>query len=307
MELTVLWFCILALQVGFTLKVVFLVVSFLQSQQWSLHSTLEKVARVGKHHRTQFLTWWKQTGPTNSRRDQELDRMRCNWIRVVWPVILFTSMLRLFVRQLQLYHGEQNGGEFDYALVVIASFALVLTSCPCLINPRCQDVWYLGSVLEIASSLSQLSFNRQLQTLGNTFAAQQQADPGTVAFNLLGLWEADGFVTCEYDQVLDAHVGSMVVVKRAIIPSTLTQSNLQNLDESRGNQSSDSLGFVALTLGQAHSRRSSRSSRSGSSPSRSKRFNRSQQPASPFQGSGCTERGAISALHELRLDSKACL
>eukprot|EP00438_Fugacium_kawagutii_P009548 Skav219886 [mRNA] locus=C9347913:2088:3575:- [translate_table: standard] len=153
------------------------------------------------------------------------------------------------------------------------------------------------NVLEIASSLSQPSFNRQLQSLVNTLADQPEAakDVAPVTFNFLGLWEAEGLVTFEYDQALDASVGSMVVVRRSI-PSTLTESNLQNLDDS-GMPSPQTLGFATLPIGQSTLRSHRSRSRSGSS----RRFNRS--PASPSQG--CTERGAIRELHQL--DSKVCL
>eukprot|EP00438_Fugacium_kawagutii_P020850 Skav222232 [mRNA] locus=scaffold3339:48679:50427:+ [translate_table: standard] len=572
MEASVLWFCIVTLQAGFTLKVMFLVVSFLHSHKWSVHSMLAMAAGDGKDYRTQFLKWWKPTAPSNSRSERELDRMRCSRIRILWPVVLVGTMLRLITRQVSLSSGEQGDNEFDYLCVVMASFALVLTSFPGLINPRCQDVWYVVSmltadvsvlisaseeyrldiliafslparfmfavlakqtpcvvfcvllhlvqalaiarlkvvidtaysvralvglfvfmfvgiigvrrllqenaflkvdlqertvelgavssllsvcydavlevdhdlrlthdsrqlsamllsapkpgglsgeafldfftekdrlriseqvlsskrsdtgnlastsvvalnadmldsdrshvkvelfcaqfrnladekcflvglreiqdteasagavaetsslpsddalmvvfdmyhfdvysmsgkmqelchqglggfpdtILEIASGPSQLTFGQQLQTSGNTFAYQHEAAASTVTFNFLGLWEAEGFVTFEYDQVLEARVGSMVVVKRSL-PSTLTESNLRNLDGSRGIQSPQTLGFATLAMGQSTSRSHRSRSRSGSSRS-SRRFHRS--PASPR----CTERGAISELHEL--------
>lgn len=143
MEASVLWFCIVA--AGFTLKVIFLVVSFL-SQQWSVHSILATAARVGKDYRTQLL-WWKQT--PSSRSDRELDRMRCRWIRILWPVLLVSSMLRLT----WLSSGQHVDNEFDYTLVAVASFALLLTSFPSLINPRWQDVWYVVFALTIDASV----------------------------------------------------------------------------------------------------------------------------------------------------------
>lgn len=135
MEDSVLWFCILTLLLGFALKFIFLAVSL-----FSDRSSPSMLALEAKRYVLQLWKWWRQ--PLDGRSEQQLDQTRCSWTRVLWRLAAAIAMFRLIVRQVR---GREDTTPWDWnwSIVAQAIFGLVLTSFPQLINPRCQDFWYV--------------------------------------------------------------------------------------------------------------------------------------------------------------------
>eukprot|EP00435_Cladocopium_sp_Y103_P052986 s1106_g16.t2 len=133
---------------GALLRLIFLLFSFFGSKKWSTHLTL---ASCSKCH-LQIQNWWKRQTNNNkgtgrngcSRNDQELDVMRCNWTRRFWSVVFVIAVYRLVHKQIVLAL-DQDGisADFDLTILLVGIFGIVLSSFPCLINPKSQDFWYV--------------------------------------------------------------------------------------------------------------------------------------------------------------------
>eukprot|EP00438_Fugacium_kawagutii_P002773 Skav202257 [mRNA] locus=scaffold1417:369747:372166:+ [translate_table: standard] len=145
MEDSVLWFCIVTLLLGFALKLIFLAVSL-----FSERSSFSLLALEAKRSVFQHWRWWKQ--PLDGRSQQQLDQTRCSWTRVLWRLAAAIAMFRLIVRQVR---GREDTTPWDWnwSIVAQAIFGLVLTSFPQLINPRCQDFWYVVVMVTIDASI----------------------------------------------------------------------------------------------------------------------------------------------------------
>ena len=162
-----------------------------------------------------------------------------------------------------------------------------------LLNLGSQD-----TILDLASMDTQTSLCQQLQHLGN--AAQHLESPdgpseipaATVTFDFLGLGEVKAVVSIEYDQLLDALVGSMVIrnsTAAASAASALTESNLRKLPSNAAGGASGASG--ASGRGGRGGRGRGRSERSHGSSRRSSCSSRGSSGSSP-----ATATGAISEL-----------
>eukprot|EP00438_Fugacium_kawagutii_P012154 Skav200040 [mRNA] locus=scaffold337:229125:230747:+ [translate_table: standard] len=144
MERSVLWFCSVTLQMGFAVKLTFLAVSFLFGR--SSASTCAS----SKRYILQLLKFWKE--PLDGRTEKQLDQTRCGWTRLMWRMVATMAMIRLIVRQVRLWEDMEVSGVWDWSILISATFGLLFTSFPTLINPRCQDLWYVVIMLTLDAS-----------------------------------------------------------------------------------------------------------------------------------------------------------
>ena len=141
METAVVEYGTFIVQAGALLKLIVLLFSFCESQRWSIRSALTS----GRTYLVQLKQWCNQGLEQQDRSQQELDMQRCKWTHRLWSVVFMLSLLRLFLRQFDM--GGLALQEHDFTILIFALLSLLVSSCPGLINPRSQDVWYMVTIL----------------------------------------------------------------------------------------------------------------------------------------------------------------
>ena len=144
---------ILVLQLGFLLRLIQLVVSFLQANAWSLRSMVARGNQKWREQWNNITRQYLEEADASDHSGQELARMRCSWTRTTWWVFLTINLPRLLLRQVRRSPGDQTGEEFEIGLVWVCAMGLVIVWCPRLINPCSQDVLYMMAALGMDAAI----------------------------------------------------------------------------------------------------------------------------------------------------------
>ncbi|CAJ1392191.1 unnamed protein product [Effrenium voratum] len=144
---------ILVLQLGLLLKLIQLVVSFLQANAWSLRSMVARGNQKWREQWNKIKRQYLEEADASDHSGQELARMRCSWTRTTWWVFLAINLPRLLLRQVRRSPGDQTGEEFEIGLVWVCAMGLVIVWCPRLINPCSQDVLYMMAALGMDAAI----------------------------------------------------------------------------------------------------------------------------------------------------------
>ena len=144
MDPSVLRYGTLTLQAATLLKLIFLLVSFLQSASLRSFCSGTLGAWISKYHK-QIQSWWRRQGRDSA--SAELDEMRCLWARRLMTVIFVFAMLRLILHEAGASH------PYNLTNLVMATLGLFFFSFPRLINPSNQDVWYVAVMLSLDASI----------------------------------------------------------------------------------------------------------------------------------------------------------
>ncbi|CAJ1392192.1 unnamed protein product [Effrenium voratum] len=97
---------ILVLQLGLLLKLIQLVVSFLQANAWSLRSMVARGNQKWREQWNKIKRQYLEEADASDHSGQELARMRCSWTRTTWWVFLAINLPRLLLRQVRRSPGD---------------------------------------------------------------------------------------------------------------------------------------------------------------------------------------------------------